>query len=401
VAELASDEVPRGMRLGIDASNLRDGGGMTHLTEILRAADPAGHGFTQVVVWGGTAILSRVEPRAWLTKCHQPALDAGPARRIWWQHFELAALARRAGCDALLAPGGANSGGFQPVVAMSRNMLPFEWREVARYRWTLTGLRLLLLRMTQARTFRRAEGLIFLTRYARDTVTRVIKPVGGLTTIIPHGIDSRFFHAPRQQSPIEGYTAERPFRLLYVSSIDLYKHQWHVAAAVARLRESGLPITLDLVGQAYPPALARLLEALRELDPHGEFVRYAGPVPNRELHTRYLDGDLCIFASSCENMPNILLEAMASGLPISCSDRGPMFEVLGDAGVYFDPESPEDIARALRELISSPQQRRRLAQTAYQRAQDFSWQRCAGETLDFVAQVIHMHSARRALPESG
>jgi len=45
---------------------------------------------------------------------------------------------------------------------------------------------------------------------------------------------------------------------------------------------------------------------------------------------------------------NILVEAMASGLPIACSNRGPMPEVLGDAGVYFDPEDPHDIARALR-----------------------------------------------------
>lgn len=372
---------------------------MTHLAEILRAADPAAHGFEQIVVWGGAATLERVEPRPWLMKCHQPALDAGPGRRIWWQRFELAALARYAGCDALLAPGGANSGGFQPVVAMSRNMLPFEWRELLRYRWTLTGLRLLLLRVTQTQTFRRSEGLIFLTRYARDTVMGVIKSVGGLTAIIPHGVDSRFFHSPRAQLPIDRYTVERPFRVLYVSGIDLYKHQWHVAAAIARLRESGLPIALDLIGQAYPPALARLREALQELDPHGEFVCYAGPVPNGQLHARYLEADLCVFASSCENMPNILLEGMASGLPISCSNRGPMFEVLGDAGVYFDPERPEDIARALCELIGSPQQRSRLAQAAYQRAQGYSWQRCACETLDFLADVVRAHSARRALSE--
>ena len=52
-------------------------------------------------------------------------------------------------------------------------------------------------------------------------------------------------------------------------------------------------------------------------------------------------------------MPNILLEGMESGLPIACSNRNPMPEALGDAGVYFDPEIVDDIARALRELIDS------------------------------------------------
>ena len=64
-----------------------------------------------------------------------------------------------------------------------------------------------------------------------------------------------------------------------------------------------------------------------------------------------------------------------------------MPEVLGDAGVYFDPEQPEEIARALRELIESPQLRTELANASYQRAQQFSWQRCADETFGFLVAV--------------
>lgn len=103
----------------------------------------------------------------------------------------------------------------------------------------------------------------------------------------------------------------------------------------------------------------------------------------------YLDPGTGSIASSCENMPNILLETMASGLPIACSNLGPMPEVLGDAGVYFDPEQPEEIARALCELIESPQLRTKLVQASYQRAQQFSWQRCADETFRFLVAVTH------------
>ena len=148
----------------------------------------------------------------------------------------------------------------------------------------------------------------------------------------------------------------------------MYKHQWHVAEAVAQLWANGLPVLLELAGPAYPPALARLKTTLARVDPAAECVRYLGSVPHGELHTRYAGADLCVFASSCENMPNILLEGMASGLPIACSNRGPMPEVLGDAGVYFDPENPNDIARALRELIGSPILRTRLAHASSERA---------------------------------
>jgi glycosyltransferase involved in cell wall biosynthesis len=78
-----------------------------------------------------------------------------------------------------------------------------------------------------------------------------------------------------------------------------------------------------------------------------------------------------------------------------------MREVLGDAGVYFDPEDPADIAGALRELINSPLVRSSLAQAAFQRAQGYSWQRCARETLDFLARVVRTYSSQATAPERG
>jgi glycosyltransferase involved in cell wall biosynthesis len=86
-------------------------------------------------------------------------------------------------------------------------------------------------------------------------------------------------------------------------------------------------------------------------------------------------------------MPNILLEGMASGLPIACSNCGPMPEVLGDAGVYFDPENPKDIARALRELIESPVLRTKSAESSFERVRRYSWRRCADETFRFLAEI--------------
>jgi glycosyltransferase involved in cell wall biosynthesis len=76
---------------------------------------------------------------------------------------------------------------------------------------------------------------------------------------------------------------------------------------------------------------------------------------------------------------------MAAGLPLACSGRGPMPEVLGGGGVYFDPEDAADIARALRELIGSPELRTRLARESFERVQAYSWQRCAAETLEFLS----------------
>jgi glycosyltransferase involved in cell wall biosynthesis len=219
-----------------------------------------------------------------------------------------------------------------------------------------------------------------------------------VTRVIPHGIDSRFRASPRVQEPIERYSAARPFRLLYVSIVNVYKHQWHVVEAVARLRAQGLPVVLELVGPAYGPALARLRETMHRLDPSGEAVEYVGPIAYEELHRRYRDADLFVFASSCETFGQIVTEAMSCGLPIACSNRAAMPELLGDAGVYFDPENPHDIACALRELINSPLRRETVAHAAFERARDYSWQKCASDTLQLLADAAIAHRTAHEAP---
>jgi glycosyltransferase involved in cell wall biosynthesis len=211
--------------------------------------------------------------------------------------------------------------------------------------------------------------------------------------VIPHGVDPRFARSPRVQRSIKEYTLDRPFRIIYVSIIDLYKHQWHVVDAVGKLRQSGLPVTLELIGPAYGPAWARLKKSLEQVDPAADFIRYSGALAHTDMHRCYADADLCVFASSCENMPNILLEGMASGLPVACSNRGPMPEVLG-TGMYFDPEDVADIARALRELIDCPVLRERLAEASFKRAGGYSWKRCAAETFEFLADTVKTYKAK-------
>ena len=377
----------KSITVGVDATNLRSGGGVTHLVELLRSAQPKLHGIERVIVWGGLATLSLLEDRPWLCKVSPAELNKNLLRRTFWQVLSLSSAARACGCDVLFVPGGSYAGSFQPVVTMSRNLLPFETHELLRYKWTMFTLKLMLLRLTQTRSYRQTDGLIFLTSYARKVVLQVAGKVRAQTCIIAHGLNTRFRIAPKAQRNINEFDEKCPYRVLYVSKIDQYKHQWHVVEAVSTLRKQGLPIVLDLVGPAYPPALLRLNQILTKLDPERRWAYYHGAIAFEDLHLRYTDADLGLFASSCENMPNILLEAMASGLPIACSNRGPMPEVLGDAGLYFDPEQSCDIARALYELICSPQLRADLAQASFERSQQYSWDLCASDTFEFIGHV--------------
>jgi glycosyltransferase involved in cell wall biosynthesis len=249
-------------------------------------------------------------------------------------------------------------------------------------------LRLAFLRAAQQRSFQVADGVIFLSQFARDTVLRATGTVRGKTAVIPHGVEMRFFREPRRQRTPEEFTLDDPMRLLYVSIVDVYKHQWNVAEAVARLRRNGLPIAIQFVGGVYPPAAEHLTRTMERYDLGAEFLRYAGAVPHAGLPDCYQAADAFVFASTCENLPNILLEGMASGLPIACSDRPPMPEVLGQAGVYFDPLQPRQIEEALRGLFDDSQLRRQLAAAAHERARQFSWADCARDTFRFISHVL-------------
>ena len=191
----------------------------------------------------------------------------------------------------------------------------------------------------------------------------------------------------KDQRPIEEYSETNPYRLIYVSSVDQYKHQWHLIEAVSFLRKQSIPVKLDLVGPAVPAALMKLNAAITKFDPKNTWLRYHGAVPYEELNQLYAQADLGVFASSCENMPIILLEKMASGLPIACSNCGPMPEVLGNAGLYFNPERPKEIMHSLLKYIESPELRSEKASNSIARSQKYSWSRCADETLRFLAKV--------------
>ena len=112
-----------------------------------------------------------------------------------------------------------------------------------------------------------------LTEYAEGVVSAVIGASRAITVTIPHGLDGRFLMEPRPQRTIAEYSQEKPLKLLYVSIIDAYKHQWKVVEAVHSLRATGLSLRLHLVGPAYEPALRHLeatmtrLSATLNIDP--------------------------------------------------------------------------------------------------------------------------------------
>ena len=198
-------------------------------------------------------------------------------------------------------------------------------------------------------------------------------------------MSSHFFKSPK---PIDKSQLRNnhPFKILYVSGIELHKHQWNVIEAVSNVISKGHNVKLYLVGPK-GHGYSLLQDAIAKYDPSLEFIKYEGEVDHEDLDKIYSICDFSLFASSCENMPNILLESMASGLPILSSKMGPMPEILEDNGLYFDPLNVIDIENVIIKSIKSPDLMSKLSIQSHRKAKTFSWENCTNETFKFINMI--------------
>ena len=380
-------ESMQAIRIGIDAANIRIGGGVTHLLELLSAIEPAQMQVKEVVIWGNAQTLQSLPNANWIKKINPPNLEKSLVWRVLWQIFSLSSAVKAAQCDVLFIPGGSYVGSFHPVVSMSQNLFPFEWEMIVKSGFSVRTLKFILLRWAQSFTFKRSDGVIFLTEYAKRAVLKVTGPLRAKSAVIAHGLNPRFDYQPKPQLPIEEYNQEKPYRLLYVSTIDVYKNQLELIEAVRLLREKGYPLTLTLIGPNEPTALAALQKAQLQVDPSAQWLEYLGALPYKSLNLEYQKADLGVFASRCETFGMTVLEKMSVGLPIACSNQSSMHEILGDGGLYFDPNQNKSIANTIEEYLLSPQLRDEMQKIAYLRSLQFSWDKCAKNTIDFFIRL--------------
>jgi len=381
------------IHLGIDAFNIKEGGGLTHLTMLLKNTSQKNSSISKMTLWISAEVALHIEEKPWLKIISPNWMSKNLLIRLWKRrnmHIEF----QREGCDLVFFPGGILASRINsrvvPYIAFSQNLLPFQPSE-ARLFGVISFLRMkmYILAIAQKKAFKNADAIVFLTKYANQ----VVESFSGLEfkekIIIPHGIEGRFFCKPKKQRSIESCSIGKPFKLLYISVLLPYKHQIEVCSAVKRLRDINLPVEITFIGRTEGSYGDKFKRYLNNIDPQKEFIKFTGEIPFRELHKVYHCADIFVFASSCENLPNILLEAMASGLPIASSFNGPMPEILEDGAVYFNPYSVDSIYQTLKKIIVDKKKRQKIADIAYKRSLSYSWAECANQTFSFAKYIIN------------
>lgn len=119
-----------------------------------------------------------------------------------------------------------------------------------------------------------------------------------------------------------------------------------------------------------------------------ERVRFAGYIDKDDIAAVYSQAAVFAYPSLYEGFGLPILEAMSCGTPVVTSDASSMPEVAGDAAILVSPTDADGIAAALERVLESAEVREEMREKGLKRAAGFSWEKCAGETLDVYRKVV-------------
>jgi glycosyltransferase involved in cell wall biosynthesis len=309
--------------------------------------------------------------------------------RVQWVLGEqtlLPRLAARAGVDLLhsLASTAPLHGRFRRVVTVHDLIY-------ARFPEAHAGLRDKGMRVLVPQAARRSTRVIADSQSTREDLIELLGIPSGRIDVVPLGLGS----VQREQPLAEPQTRER-FELgdrrvlLGLSAKRPHKNLLALIGALAQIPAEQRPV-LVLPGYATAHE-AKLRERARSLGVERD-VRFPSWVSSAELEGLWSIAAGFVFPSLYEGFGLPVLEAMARGVPVACSNASSLPEVAGDAALLFDSRREPEIAAALLRLMNDEQLRARLIHLGRLRAERFTWARAAQLTLESYARALGVPEA--------
>jgi len=238
------------------------------------------------------------------------------------------------------------------------------------------------------RSLAKADGVIAISRYTKESLRGIFDIPEDKVRVIHLGLDPFFL----QEIPLDTveclrkrYSLPSEF-ILFVGALEPRKNLGALLEALKLIQARYEKLPLVIAGPGAKDE-ARLNAQIAR-DGLVPWVRFLGYVPKRELMTLYRLASVFVFPSLCEGFGIPLLEAMAGGLPVAASGVSALPEIGGEAALYFDPKSPEDMADKIIRLLQDTQLRQELIDKGKKRVLEFDWTKTASETLNYYEDVL-------------
>lgn len=239
--------------------------------------------------------------------------------------------------------------------------------------------------------FRKCARVISVSRLTTENFEAVLPVARGRTETVYFAPARHFSHEPDEQARARvADTYELPSRFFLSLTklrggedrknlpnlIEGYARYWE--AMVAQGRE---PVSL-VVGGAGGEVLRERLAI--EKQPWAADTLFPGWIEQRDLPAVYRQAVAFVYPSNFEAFPIPITEAMKSGTPVVTSRANGLREIAGDAALYVDPRSPDQIASALGRIAGDPGLAQELSKAGRRRVETFSWHLCARRTLEIL-----------------
>ncbi|MCB1021145.1 MAG: glycosyltransferase family 4 protein [Acidobacteria bacterium] len=298
--------------------------------------------------------------------------------RLLWEQTGLAREANAAKLDVLFNPGFTmpyfGSGARVTVIhdlQHRRQPQNFGWLELRAWE--------LLVRMS----IRSSRAIITVSESSRRDIVELYGRDESSISVIGHGVEESFFGLREDETfaPSIPSSAGLPDcrYLLAVSTVHPHKNWKRLLQAFATLRKEGMEHHLAICGLPGKSS-GDLAAAIRELS-LGDAVHILGWQPRRTLIGLFKFAEALVFPSTFEGFGMPVAEALAGGLPVVCSDIPPLRGTADGCAAFFDPESDEALADALRSTLADSEARAERVEAGLERAKGFTWRRAAERTL--------------------
>jgi glycosyltransferase involved in cell wall biosynthesis len=208
--------------------------------------------------------------------------------------------------------------------------------------------------------------------------------------VVYEGIDREFEPAPEDavRRIRAQYSQGAPY-LLMVGAIEPRKNHYAAVEALARLRAAGYPHKLLIAGAKGWMTEPIFQHARRSSV--ADAVSFLGFVPQQDLPALYSAADVFLLPSWYEGFGFIVLEAMACGTPVVCSNVGSLPEITGDAALTVAPQDVAGLVQSIRNVLTQPKLRQTMARLGRANAARFHWSTCAQETIAVYREAAARH----------
>jgi len=244
---------------------------------------------------------------------------------------------------------------------------------LARFRWSTSFLK-------------SVARVVAVSEATKRDVVRLRGVAPERVVVVPNGIAACFRPLPQEaRARLKAGIAPGRHLVLHVSTGDAYKNVAGTLRVLAALRDSGTDVTLVRVGKPLSQDECRLVRALRV---DGAIIE-CGRVSDERLVELYNACDVLLFPSFYEGFGWPPIEAMACGTPAVTSDCPSLVEIAGDAALSAPAMDIEELARAVRAVLESPDLAVTLRHRGIERAARFTWQRTADAFVRVYEEVAH------------